>query len=251
MWELTQRVILAVLTIVILLCLVWGWKQLQQPTTYPIRYVRFVGTYHYIKPIELETAALPYVQTGFFALNSRDLQKHIQQIPWVDSAEVIRRWPHTIEIRFSEQQPAARWQETAVINIKGEIFEPESESIPKALPSLYGDINHAQSILEEYQAMQDIAQKSTLRIKEAHVSPSGSWTIMLNDDIVVKLGRKDQQRRLRFFVSSYPGVFKSKRLGVESVDLRYSSGMAVKWRRQQNKNLEKARSTHLNVKKTG
>lgn len=254
MWEFAQRITLAITTISLLIGFVWVWNVLQKDSTYPIRTVRFVGTYHHLKPKELEQAASPYVATGFFAVNSNALQRSINKIPWIYSTEVYRRWPDTLEIRFQEQQAVARWEETAVMNVHGEIFEPESESIPATLPSFYGELAQAKSILDSYFALEKIVQKETLRIKEIHVSPSDSWTVVFRNDLTVKLGRKDQQRRMRRLMESYHGVFKSKLHAVESVDLRYPSGMAVKWRRQEKnkqKSIEFARSTHPNVKENG
>jgi cell division protein FtsQ len=229
-WTFIRRVVWVLVACSLGAGLYWGWWTLRQPTTYPIRQVHFIGTYTHVTPTALKAAALPFVSRGFFALDLGALWRQIEDMPWLYRAEIYRYWPATVSIRFQEQRAVARWGAYAVLNRQGELFTPNPETIPQQLPKFVADKKLAKSMWQGYQVYQKIVQKENFHISEVHVSAGGTWTLVLRCGLIVKLGWENQAKRLQHFMESCRGVFKSKLHAVESVDLRYPSGMAVKWR---------------------
>jgi cell division protein FtsQ len=254
MWQLIRQITLAIITASVLLLAVLGWRYIHKPSVYPVRKIKFSGSYHYVKPDSLRNLVKAYVPSGFFSVNLSGVLHTVQNLPWIYEARVARIWPDTILITFKEQQPIARWGENAVMNIDGKIFQPERDTIPNNLPVFFGESAQSKEILLNYQQLQESLTKVGCSIAEVHVTPGGSYWITLDNQTVLRLGNKDLAERLGHFVESYDQVFKSKSHAVESVDLRYPSGMAVKWRQKAYKNTQDGShrgNSSSNVEKIG
>ena len=56
-----------------------------------------------------------------------------------------------------------------------------------------------------------------------------SWRLWLNNGVKLNLGRKDIGIRVQRFIDLYPEIKNSSDKEVDSVDLRYDTGLAVSW----------------------
>jgi cell division protein FtsQ len=56
-----------------------------------------------------------------------------------------------------------------------------------------------------------------------------AWTMKFNNELEVKLGNKDVEERLARFYSIYP-LLKADKRQVQTVDLRYTNGVAITWK---------------------
>ena len=54
--------------------------------------------------------------------------------------------------------------------------------------------------------------------------------MVLTDGVVVELGREQLAQRLQRFASLYAGPLRQEWENVKRVDLRYTNGVAVRWR---------------------
>lgn len=62
------------------------------------------------------------------------------------------------------------------------------------------------------------------------MTPYLSWRVRLENGIAIELGNADILMRLSDFVSIYPKIIGDNAKDVDSIDLRYSNGVAVKWK---------------------
>jgi len=58
-----------------------------------------------------------------------------------------------------------------------------------------------------------------------------AWRIVLSDGMELAFGRQDFEARLERFTKVYPELLASRADAVAAVDLRYSNGFAIRWRR--------------------
>ena len=66
---------------------------------------------------QLRATVLPYAQRGFFAVRpGSDAQAAVAQLPWVERAEVRKRWPDVLEVRVVEHRPFARWGDDRLLS---------------------------------------------------------------------------------------------------------------------------------------
>ncbi|HHW4682928.1 MAG TPA: cell division protein FtsQ/DivIB, partial [Xylella sp.] len=97
-----SAVVLVVLPVVAVLN---GWVGAER---WPLAKLRVTGDFKRVSPEELRAVVLPYVRSGFFAVRLQQAQDAIERLPWVEHAQVSKRWPDVLEVRVVEHQPYAR-----------------------------------------------------------------------------------------------------------------------------------------------
>ena len=72
----------------------------------------------------------------------------------------------------------------------------------------------------------DLKQKG-LTLKAVAIDARGAWKVVLDNDVVLKLGRGDWKSKLERFVTIYPQIEIPENKRLSYVDLRYASGASV------------------------
>jgi cell division protein FtsQ len=68
-----------------------------------------------------------------------------------------------------------------------------------------------------------------LQVQRLALDERRAWTVQLEDEVQLWLGRAEPWQRLQRFVRAYPGVFAGRMAELQRVDLRYSNGFSVLW----------------------
>ena len=202
---------------------------LLDPGNLPLRNVVIAGDFHQINPEHLRQTVIGAASGGFLATDVEALRSAAEGLPWVDQAMVRRVWPDTVIVEVTEQVAAARWGEEALLNRRGELFRPESESIPAHLPLLNGPESLRRLVMEQYVAMARELARVGRSVSRLSVNERRSWLLELDDGVELRLGREQAMTRLRRFVRSYPAALAAKLEQLQYVDLRYSNGFSVRW----------------------
>ena len=222
----------------------WGISRLADPNTLPLRVVRIDGDFRYLDRKALEKAVTGRVRGGFFTVDVNAVRREALKLAWVDRVRVRRVWPDTLSIFITEQVPLARWGKRRLVNPEGRIFEPESGVLPPGLPVLWGPDEAAPLVTSGYLALQQVCEGRELRIVALRRSARGSWRLSFSDGLVVKLGKKDVERRLARFVRLYPSLLARGAGPLKLIDLRYANGFAARWANAQGtRDAQRARPT--------
>ena len=104
----------------------------------PVKRVLLVGEFQRVSPPEIESAVVEVVKGGLATVNLDRVRDRIERIDWVDRAVVQRRWPDAIRVAITEQVAAARWNESGLLNARGELFIRNARYVPPELPLLQG-----------------------------------------------------------------------------------------------------------------
>ena len=104
----------------------------------PIRSITIEGPFQRVSALQVEEAISDELNDGFLSANLSEIQQRIVALPWIDQANVVRRWPSQLEILVTEQVPAACWGERGLLNTRGELFVTDARHIPAELPRLSG-----------------------------------------------------------------------------------------------------------------
>lgn len=195
----------------------------------PVRAVRFEGPFQQVTRAELEAAVLEVVRGNFLRLDLAAVQARVEQLPWVHSASVRRVLPRDVVIRFTEQQPVARWGETAYVNAEGEVIHLQGEGLP-AGPRLDGPPGSAPVVLERLRRFQRVLAPAGLTIEGLVLTARRSWQIALEQGFTLVLDRDEPERKLERFARVYPAALAPKAPRIRQVDLRYTNGFAVAWK---------------------
>ena len=209
--------------------LYWGVTVLTDPNLLPLKVVRADGKFRYMQRQDLVSAVEKVTRGSFLTVDVEAIRDRAKNLPWVDKVSVRRVWPDSLRIWVEEHVPLSRWGKSAVLNLRGEVIHPKVESIPAGLPHLYGPDGSGRELAETYIQIKQRAVSLGLKITELKMDERRAWTMKFNSKLLVKLGNKDVEERLDRFYSIYPLLKEDKRQ-LQTVDLRYTNGVAITWK---------------------
>ena len=208
----------------------WGTQQLMDPQQFPLRTVRIETQLRHVAQAMISETVRPHVTAGFLGVDVDAVRDGLEAIPWVQRATVRRAWPDKLIVRVTEQQALARWGRTSLVNMRGELFEPQMDESFKRLPLLRGPHDTNRMVAEQYVAMQGMLKPLGLTITHMSLNERRALSMRLNNGLKLGLGRQDTDLRLLRFVRVYPQVLEPRLATIDSIDLRYTNGFAVRWR---------------------
>ncbi|GBU09451.1 hypothetical protein AwWohl_05890 [Gammaproteobacteria bacterium] len=149
--------------------------------------------------------------------------------PWVNYVKLERQWPNRLAIYIDVRKPFARWGFAKMIDTDGNIFTP------KIIPDgdwlfLHGKEQYAKTLIKKISPTQDLLEALDLRIISLNLDERRAFSIILDNNIQLLLGSENYEQRLQTFSLHYKEYIAARADEIKSVDLRYNSGFAVKWR---------------------
>lgn len=226
-WKSTVQILML---LAVLLFLLIGLPKLKNADFFPIKDVKVFGVEH-LNHDEVQNLVLPFVNRGFFLVDVERIKERIMQLSWVSQVVVQRVWPNRVMITITEKKPFALWNDTSLLSDAGDLFSPPVESYPTGLPQFVGPTGEQILMLENYAKMSSLLMPLHFKISRLELTPTLAWMITLDNGIKINVGHKDILTRLSHFVKVYPKIFEARVAALEYIDLRYSNGMAVRWKK--------------------
>ncbi len=224
-----QRVIGATMLVLVLgSALGMGGWTLTQPNTLPIKSVQVKGEFRYLAQQDVYDALGGLTSGGFFNVDVVAVKLAAESLPWVDGASVRRIWPDTLQIKITEQVPLAVWGKTKVVNARGELFQPPAKGLPEHLPRFVGPEGTEKKVAVNYQLLSEKLAQLDLSVNELRLTKRRAWRMRLANGLQLLLGKTVSDERLERFASAYPKLLGEKVAQIDSVDLRYTNGFAVR-----------------------
>lgn len=205
----------------------WGLLQLRDPRVMPLNVVRIDGDFRHLDRSELEKAVGEAIRGNFFTVDVEAVRAAAHRLAWVDEVSVRRVWPGTLKMQVKEQVPLARWGEAALVNGRGEVFEPRASELPEGLPRLAGPDGSGSEVVAEYLRIGQALAPLGLQVAELATEPRGGWRMVDGGGMALQLGTRDQGARLARFIRVYPRLLAEDPRPLAAVDLRYTNGLAV------------------------
>jgi len=196
----------------------------------PIRSIEINGPFQRVTALQIEEAINDELNDGFLSADLSDIQQRVVALPWIDHANISRRWPSKIVVSVSEQIPAACWGERGLLNTRGELFVTDASHVPAELPRLSGPEDQASAVARRYLKIRDQLIPLGLDVRRLHVDARGAWDMTLQNGIDIRLGRRDVAERTRLFLEIVANIVSSKETEIDFVDMRYSNGFTVGWK---------------------
>lgn len=206
--------------------------QLAQPNTLPIKQVQVKGEFRYLDKQSLYKKIAGLASAGFFNVDVQAVKQAAEAMPWVDTASVRRIWPDILRIDIREQIPLARWQGGGMVNRHGDVVLVTTTDALHGLPLFSGPEGTAKTLAKRYQLLSLALAKADLVIETLTLSNRRAWQVSLNNNMKLLLGRATQDTQLPRFIQAYGSDLLEKRERIQSVDLRYTNGFAVRWQTQ-------------------
>ena len=195
----------------------------------PLEKVGLNARFERVSTLEVEKVLANYKHAKFLSIDLNNLQQELEQVEWVDVAEVRRRFPAQLIVTLTEHVAAARWGESGLLNTRGELILQQARYLPPELPRLEGPLGTEWQVAQKYLELRKSVLNFGLNVEFLGMDARGAWRFDLSNGMQVKIGREaTDQRFYRFEKRVLPLLFKLER-NVQSVDMRYSNGFAVEW----------------------
>lgn len=214
---------------IIILSGIYFFNQVSLSPNFPIKSVKVYGANH-IEHAEVQNLLVPLVNKGFFNVNVEYIRERLLALPWVADIFVKREWPDKIEIKIVEKNPIANWNDESLLSANGEVFTPDAKTYPKHVPKFNGPTGHQIVMIKYFVDINRMLLPLHVKISYLELTPYFTWKLTLDNGISLQLGHKDILTRLDQFVKVYPKIVGNRASDVESIDLRYPNGMAVRWK---------------------
>lgn len=203
---------------------------------FPVASVRFEGPFRHVTHRELEAAVLPLVRGNFFLVDLDAVKRRVEEIAWVHRVSVRRAFPQDLHVQFAEQRLVARWGEGAWLNASGEVVRVRDVD-PSGFPRLEGPDGTAAQVLAAYRDFSHALDGMALSVRGASLTPRRSWRLELEGvgdlRLTLVLDHEQPLKRLARFVRFYSTTLAPQADAIRLVDLRYTNGFAVEWRRRE------------------
>lgn len=197
-----------------------------------IKSLQIRGDTSHLTEAIVRTAVVKQMRGTLFTANLAEVKRLSETMPWVRRAQVSRSWPNTIVLTIEEHRAFARLNDDQLINTFGEPFIVNTADIDKAqkLPLFQGRRETAALMRTRYEDLSAWLQPIGSAARKLSLSDRLSWTVVLENGLLIELGRdvtpdlvRDRVQRL---TSTWPQL--SQRVGVPNkIDLRYADGYAV------------------------
>ena len=204
-----------------------GWIDRQ------IGFIGVEGATRHIDKNAVEQGLWTQMDAPLLDVDLQHLHETLVQQPWINEASVKRSWPAAIEVQVIEEVPVARWGDRGLLNHEGDIFWPELKAEYMALPKLNGPSHETVRIMQQYHDLSQLFSRSELRIIGLVLEARGAWNIELENGMRIIAGREDLMPRLRRFLDVYKTQLADRAGEVDEVDIRYTNGVAVRWKAQE------------------
>jgi cell division protein FtsQ len=196
---------------------------------WPLTRLRATGQFERVDAAQLRQALVPYAQRGFFAVRLEDAQAAVAKLPWVETAEVRKRWPDVLEVRVVEHRPFARWGEDRLLSEHGRLFPAKGIVVPAGLPQFAGPESGITEVVALYNESRALFTPLGMDVQVVELDPRGSWTIGLGNGAQIVIGRNESRARLGRFVRLLPQLLAQQAQVLARADLRYTNGFALSW----------------------
>jgi cell division protein FtsQ len=183
----------------------------------------------------IRSTALPKMSGNFFTANLDTVRNAFELVPWVRNASVRRGWPNKLIVTLEEHTPLGTWGEDGqLLSTKGDIFianlaEAEEDT---DLLEFSGPVGSEKEVLAHYLDFKNWFKAVSLEPIEVNYSKRYAWLVKLDNGLIVQLGREDSsavlKERVERLLQVYPELNNRLQGKIESVDLRYSNGLALK-----------------------
>jgi len=231
-----RALVISIFAFVALFLMQLAFDHFRDPGRFPIRSVVVEGVYQFADQGEMRDRVMAQASRGFFNLDIDNIQKQVEQLPWVKTAYVRRVWPESITVHVEEHKPVARWGNRSLISENYKMFsppqlatsdDPEFHRLMNGLPTLHSpDRRHVQllKLLNDTRAMLDSVEAPLEGMAE---DERRSLTLHLKNDVKVVIGHREVHKRIERFTDIFRPYVAPVYDDVAKVDMRYTNGFAM------------------------
>lgn len=232
----TTNALLGMLALGLVAAALWWVAQRPAFALKAIRVEAARGTQlRYVSAATIRTAAVPRVKGNFFSADLDAVREAFETVPWVRKASVRREWPNQLIVTIEEHRPLGIWGDHGrLLSMLGDVFtanlaEAEEDG---ELAAFGGPEGSAKEVVARYRELHEWLSPAGLEPESLILSDRYAWTVRLKNGMTVELGREQSdttiRERVERLVGIHPQLAARLQDRVESVDMRYPNGLALR-----------------------
>ncbi|WP_439105687.1 cell division protein FtsQ/DivIB [Congregibacter sp.] len=193
----------------------------------PVERIVVTGKLENLRQEALREALSDDLEQGLLFLSLGDLQARLEDLPWVYTAQLRRRFPDTLEVSVVEQLPIARWGDEAFLNHEARVIEVADGERWQELPQIRGPVGSEARLMNHYQRLLERLRPLALTPIALSEDDYGQLRVGLDNGLDLQLGDRDFSIRLQRFLKLWKSDLQATDRVVQRVDMRYDGGAAV------------------------
>jgi len=197
----------------------------------PIALINIGGDLKRVPIQSIENYTNNLLNKGFLSFNAFEVKEKIESLDWVESAEIIRIWPNKIDVRIMEESLLGIWNDDLILNSSGKLHVVDQRSIPENIPRLVGPKGSEKDVMKLFIQINNLLTGRGLYLETLTLDARGSWSFTIKPKIEIKLGKTEINHKLERFFLALDQSLLAKINKVSYIDLRYSEGLAVAWKK--------------------
>ncbi|WP_025918014.1 cell division protein FtsQ/DivIB [Herminiimonas sp. CN] len=189
----------------------------------------------HVNRLTVKGAAISRIQGNFFTANLDAVRMAFESVPWVRKATVRREWPNKLVVSVEEHEPLGTWGENGrLVSVKGDVFTANLAEAEENgdLPEFNGPEGAEKEVIARFDEFKQWFAPLRLAPESIRLSDRYAWSVKLDNGIALELGREQDKAMMRErvdrFVNIYPQLAALLQNRIESVDMRYPNGLALK-----------------------
>ncbi|MCK9514949.1 MAG: cell division protein FtsQ/DivIB [Ottowia sp.] len=216
-----------------------AWWLARSPA-FAIQQITVTGDTRHNTEVSLYSAVAGRLRGNFFTLNLASAETAFQNVPWVRTAVVQRRFPNQLRVHLQEHVPVARWggSDTELVDRYGDVFATGDADAgqQRRLPLLLGPDGQGALLWQTYERLNAATDGLKTAIVRLELQPRGHWHAQLAQGAQIELGQGsagELTRRMARFADTALQVaarYRRDAADIESADLRYERGYALRLR---------------------
>jgi cell division protein FtsQ len=197
----------------------------------PIRTIQLSGTFENLDQQAVAKALHQYIGHGFFSLDIHELQQTLYANSWTDSVSVRRIWPDKLKVMIKEKKPVARWDHEHLLSDSARVYPADTGSFSH-LPVVHAANHQPAWVLQQFYRLEARFNSVDERLVALHADSRGALDIGLINGLQIKLGRGNIDHKIDRLMNIYQQQILPRREQIQRLDLRYSNGFAVAWKKE-------------------
>lgn len=216
--------LLVVMLLAVCSSLAWRWLNEEYLA---IRFIRLEGALQNLDRSRIERILMPLVNTSLVSVDLNLLKEKASSLPWINRVEVERVWPYTVVLRLIEQTPYFRWGIGGLLNDEGKRFTPAATDQFSGLPVIYAPDGAELRLYKVLKKIRGKLKPHGLKVISMNVSNRQAWSVMMDGDLELQLGRHQPLEMFDRFLRILPLLGRSRVDAIQRVDMRYPNGFSV------------------------
>ena len=194
---------------------------------FPLNRISVQGDWKYLDVDKVYTTINELSRDGFVGISLNEIKNVLEQEPWIREISVRRVWPDRIHVNIFERKPLALWGNIGFVDSGLELVRMDKEQLPAGLPHFMGPESAVKDVTEMYREISQMLSPYGISVSRIILDERRSWKLVLSDGVFVNIGSDNLGAR-KYALTK---IYKSMDIisaSVKEIDLRYSSGFALK-----------------------